>query len=268
MSKIKKTIVALILWFILQLLGGIPSGIAQLKGGNFALMLAIGLLASQVIEILLFWLLKYFKPSEMVKPVPEWPVFLMSLPLGFAVLYAVNLLAMPFDIPDLTAKYMKDICNYTTGFLAVAIVGPISEEILMRRIVLNEMREATGKVWGGILISAALFAIIHFNPIQIVFAFPAGILLGWLYCKTESLLVPICVHILNNSFAFLTIRLGMEEPTKFMSFEVLATLAACITVAIVLIIWMNAYYKKKEYDKEEEYDKKEEYNKEEKTVTD
>ncbi len=246
MGKIKKTIIALAIWFILQVLGGIPASIGMLFEKNVALLMAIGLLGSQVVEILIFWILRYFKPSDMVKPLPDGKVFLLALPLGFAVLYSVDLLSLPFNIPDLLGEQMNQLCNYFTGFLAIAIIGPISEEILLRRIILNDIKEATGKVWGGILISAAIFAIIHFNPIQVVFAFPAGILLGWLYCKTKSLAVPICVHILNNSIAFLTMKYGTNEPASFMSFEVLASLAACMVVAISLIIWMNVYYRKKE----------------------
>lgn len=246
MNHIKKILIVLAIWLLTQVLASIPHSVGVIleKEDLLALLFAAGLLASQLLEIVLFWIFKFFKPSNIVKPSTEPIVLLVSLPLGFSFLYAVNLLSLPFDIPDLMSKEIKELSNYITGFLALAIVGPISEEILLRHIILNEIKEATGKVWASILISAAIFAVIHVNPIQVVFAFPAGILLGWLYCKTGSLLVPICVHILNNTFAFVTLRMGEENPSSFMSSEVLVPLALCIVVATALIMWMNNHYKK------------------------
>lgn len=246
--KIKKTIIALLIWLVLQLLGGIPMAVGQtgLLGSScdLSFLLAIGLLASQVIEVLIFWGLKYFKPSEIVRPAPGWKVVLISLPLGFCTLYAIDLLALPVNVPDLLEDILKDLSGSFTGFLSIALIGPISEEIMMRRIILTEMKEATGSKWGGILISAAIFAIIHLNPAQVLFAFPAGILLGWLYCKTGSLLVPVLVHILNNSVSFLLTSLNLEDTVTTLADPLAITeLAICVTVAVSLIVVLNRHYR-------------------------
>ena len=134
------------------------------------------------------------------------------------------------------------------GFLSVAIVGPVAEEVMMRRIILVEIAQATGKKWWGIFISALLFALIHGNPIQIVFALPAGILLGWLYCKTGRLIVPICVHIMNNSISFFSMKYGEQPETQFTDTWTQIILYACIAVTIALLIWFNVYYSRHQTD--------------------
>ena len=115
---------------------------------------------------------------------------------------------------------------------------------MMRRIILKEIEKATKSMWWGIIISAALFAIIHVNPIQVVFAMPAGIILGWLYCKTGSLLVPICIHILNNTAAFITMRMDSDSDFTIRSpFGVMFTFIL-IFVCAATCIWIVRRYNK------------------------
>ena len=72
---------------------------------------------------------------------------------------------------------------------------------------------------------------------------PAGIILGWLYCKTGSLLVPISLHILNNTISFITMRFGVESELSVKSTlgSVLFVVFALITV--LSVIWINRRYK-------------------------
>ena len=115
---------------------------------------------------------------------------------------------------------------------------------MMRRIILKEVEKATKSMWWGIIISAALFAIIHINPIQVVFAMPAGIILGWIYCKTGSLLVPICIHILNNTAAFITMRMDVDSDFTIRSpFGVMFTFIL-IFVSTGACIWIIRRYNK------------------------
>ncbi len=245
MRKIARTLTALLIWLVMQLLGGIPYSVglsmnAMGKAVDTVGLLAIGLLGSQILELLVLWKIRFFELRDTVRPFPGWKILLISLPLGFSVLYGVQILATPFDVPDFMSDEIAAMCHSVVGVLAVAIVGPISEEVLMRRIILREMETATGSTWGGILISAAIFAIIHLNPAQVVFAFPAGVLLGWLYCRTGSLLVPICVHILNNSCSVIFTLLGVDEESVCLpETQALIQLAVCAAVAVSFITLMN-----------------------------
>lgn len=80
-------------------------------------------------------------------------------------------------------------------------IGPICEEIIFRGII----EEGFIETYGGptaVLYSAIIFGVIHLLPLQVVNAFLAGILLGWIYWKTRSLWIVMILHILNNYLAF------------------------------------------------------------------
>lgn len=81
--------------------------------------------------------------------------------------------------------------------LNVSIIGPIVEEIMFRGIILNRL----SKRWGfnvGIIISSLLFGIQHLE-MAIIGAFLWGIVMSLLYLKTNNIMIPITLHIINNS---------------------------------------------------------------------
>ena len=245
---IKKTLKTIGLWLLLQIVAVIPFVIvANIKDMDFMELMAPALLVANLALILVLWMIRYFKMKELGQSIPPI-VLLMSLILGFCSLYAVDILTIPFNLPDNMAVYFQVMVKSVWGFLAIAIIGPIAEEIMMRRVILTEIAQATGKQWWGICISALLFALIHGNPIQIAFAMPAGILLGWLYCKTGRLIVPICVHIMNNTISFFNMRAGEQSQMQFTDLWTQVILYSCIAVTIALIIWFNIYYSRHEID--------------------
>lgn len=80
-------------------------------------------------------------------------------------------------------------------FLYVTILGPISEELLFRGLLLRLI-----KPWGkqtAILVSALVFGLFHGNIIQIPFAFLVGLVLGYVTVE-YSIIWAIVLHIFNN----------------------------------------------------------------------
>jgi len=185
--------------------------------------------------------MKYCGIKELFKGVP-FDVFLISLVFAICGMMAVDLLSTSVEIPNILEEQFKDMSKTVWGFLAICIIGPIMEEIMMRRVILKEMEKATKSMWLGIIISAAVFAVVHINPVQVVFAMPAGIILGWLYCKTGSLLVPICVHILNNSISFVSMRAESETEINLDSTLGVILLIIFLVVTTVSCIWIVRYY--------------------------
>ena len=80
-----------------------------------------------------------------------------------------------------------------TSLIQVCILAPIIEEILMRGVVLGGLKNSYGTVT-ALLISAALFACLHFNMVQTLSAFVCGIVLGLLYIKTSSIFCCMIAH--------------------------------------------------------------------------
>lgn len=80
-------------------------------------------------------------------------------------------------------------------FLYIALIAPISEEILFRGLILRTLLPYGKKF--SILASAFLFGIFHGNIIQSPFAFVVGLILG--YTAAEySIHWAIVLHVFNN----------------------------------------------------------------------
>lgn len=80
----------------------------------------------------------------------------------------------------------------------VCVLAPIAEEVVFRGVVLS----ALWTRWGagvGVVGSAAVFAAMHVSLYAFVPIGFFGLILAWLYVKTENLAVPIFAHALFNS---------------------------------------------------------------------
>jgi len=95
------------------------------------------------------------------------------------------------------------------------IAAPVVEEILCRGLIYRRVRSYSAPVFGS-LISAGIFAVLHWSPVLSVFAFFFGLLLCDLYEWTGKLWVPVLAHSACNLAALLAERLGFaSEVPKF-----------------------------------------------------
>ena len=132
-----------------------------------------------------------------------------ALILYLLIIILISIFNEYVPLPDFF-KWMDIDITAPTTIIAAVIVAPIGEEIIFRgmitKLLLEEYRPTK-----AIIISALIFGIIHFNPAQIPGAIIAGILLGWLYYKTRSVIPGIILHFINNAVAVLsTIYFGEE----------------------------------------------------------
>ena len=117
--------------------------------------------------------------------------------------------AMP-EMPQWLRSALEQLTggNFWINLICVSVFAPFFEEWLCRgmflRGLLNHRRNDGSRgikpVW-AIVISAALFALIHFNPWQAIPAFVIGLLMGYVYYRTGSLKLTILMHCANNTIA-------------------------------------------------------------------
>lgn len=100
-------------------------------------------------------------------------------------------------------------------FFMIVVAAPILEELFFRGIILDGFLKNYDPKY-AILASAFLFAVIHGNLPQGVGAFLSGILIGWVYWKTGSVLAGIIIHLINNLISFISVML-IPEAELFMS---------------------------------------------------
>ena len=82
-------------------------------------------------------------------------------------------------------------------FISIVILAPLLEEILFRGIILQRW-SVKWSILSGIVFSSLVFGFLHFNFLGL---FNFGLVMALLYLRTQSLLLPIMVHVLNNLIA-------------------------------------------------------------------
>lgn len=114
-----------------------------------------------------------------------------------------------FEMPEQMVKLMEGIMKKPLGYVAIGILAPLAEEVVFRGAILRKLLQMmpTGKHWIAIAISALIFGIVHFNLAQGTHAFVAGLLLGWMYYRTHSIIPGIVFHWVNNTVSYLLVNL-------------------------------------------------------------
>lgn len=131
------------------------------------------------------------------------------------------------------------------GFLAFNILTPIVEEIAFRGVLLRGMLKMRLRPWVAIVISAFVFALLHGTNMQLLTIFIPGIILGWLYWHTKSIVPGMIVHIMNNSICgslgYFQFGGGGSEPTQR---SVLITCLVIYAIFVPLLLYCINWYKK------------------------
>jgi hypothetical protein len=134
-------------------------------------------------------------------------ISLKTMAILLVVLISAIFITEPLDylipMPDAFRDFMLKLLQPNIfSFLSVAVAAPILEELLFRGIILEGfLRNYSPQK--AIIWSAVIFGLAHLNPWQAFGAIAIGLLIGWLYWKTDSLLPGIFLHFANNLLAYL-----------------------------------------------------------------
>ncbi len=144
-----------------------------------------------------------------------WSALLTLAALGFSMVatFLYGLIVDSLEIEALRPPEIRTEAIFPgIGFLltlqALALVTPISEEVLFRGFVL---RGLLGRIGAGpaIVSTALVFSALHLDSGTIIPIFFTGLALGWLNVKTGSLWPCIAAHAGQNAIALLAVRAGL-----------------------------------------------------------
>lgn len=90
--------------------------------------------------------------------------------------------------------------EFLLGFVVIAIVPAVGEELVFRGMIQKELHRGTGNIHLAIWLSAILFSAIHMQFFGFVPRMFLGALFGYLYAWSGNLWLPIVAHFVNNGF--------------------------------------------------------------------
>ncbi|WP_456272650.1 CPBP family intramembrane glutamic endopeptidase [Bacillus sp. AK031] len=151
------------------------------------------------------------------------------LSLGFSIAWAIAGIFMAFlaqsiaiNIENLLGIEMgsdntKTIVNIIDtvplAMIVAAVIGPILEEIVFRKIIFGVLYERFSFILSA-LISSVIFAFAHFEPEHVLLYSAMGFVFAFLYVKTKRIIVPIIAHVSMNSLVVLMQSIFRDEIEK------------------------------------------------------
>ena len=144
----------------------------------------------------------------------------------------VDFFLEPIPFPESTVYIVITV-------ISIGLIGPIAEEFIFRGMLLHRMMKKTS-MWGGIIISSILFGILHAD---IIGATIFGIVTSLLYLKTGNLLIPILLHIFNNSLAIILSFVAPSWPSwaiaeKSDIYTYILPNSIVLGISSILMIWI------------------------------
>ncbi len=139
-------------------------------------------------------------------------------------------------------KFFEQLMSQLTDdpvimLITAVIMAPIFEEIIFRGIIQKGLINKGVEPWKAILFASVIFGLVHGNPWQFVGAVLLGCVLGLVYYKTKSLLLPMLLHAFNNLCSSVLIFY-----TKTESFADAFKVSEWVILLIGIVLFSLFYY--------------------------
>lgn len=201
--ELGKTIKLFLLWwalFLVPLIVGIVISMVISKDIDPDI-LNWSMLAGNLLIVVVFFGKRYVKLSfGRIEWRMIWPAVGMSVLIAAAYLFVEESVGQLFfsEMLNEMAEEESSISGIS-GILYGCLFGPIAEEIGFRGILLGGLLKTRCRPWLAMLISAIAFGALHKFPLAFFGSIIFGIIVGWLYWRTGSIIPGIIAHIANNS---------------------------------------------------------------------
>jgi len=135
--------------------------------------------------------------------------------------------------------------QFILGLVVIAVIPAIGEELVFRGLVQNHVFRISHNIHAAIWIGAFLFSAFHLQFYGLVPRMFLGVLFGYLYYFSGSLLYPMIAHFTNNALTLLMLYLynldivsyNIEDSGSLPFFQI--ALSTAVTAVIILLFRSN-----------------------------
>ena len=224
---------------IVPMVWGVVTGSSDVTTG----MLITTTVIFSLLTIVVFIWAGWTKVSPTWLRTGPWMVLIWSViaALGL-VIPSIWLQEQMPELPNIVEQEFDMILKDRWGYLAISLLAPLAEEIVFRGAALRSLLASRLSPLAAILISALLFAVAHLNPAQMPHAFLVGLLLGWMYWRTGSILPGMVYHWANNSSAYIFYAFYPNPDIKLIDVFKGSELHVYMALGFSLLILLPALY--------------------------
>ncbi len=178
-------------------------------------------------------------------------IMLCVFSYGYLILYMYSFawITPTFIMNALREPIMDTTGGYVYQVIMVVFIAPIIGEFVFRGFLLQRFAAK----WGtsiAIIVVAILFALLH---VDFLGAIVFSVVLSIVYIRTNSLLMPIAIHMLNNAFVIgASFLINKEEIMSFTDFSNYTTFFPGLIIFItglnlvLIFLFVNRKYWSKE----------------------
>lgn len=182
-----------------------------IAAGKYSKLMVASSVLSGILTLTLFTFYKWTVISRHYLASRPWGTLFWVVLLTLGIILPAEWIyeRLCITMPESAQALFEGIMREQTGYLAIGIFAPLVEEVVFRGAVLRSLLTVFDRRWHWlpIVISALLFGLVHMNPAQGIHAFIIGLLLGWMYYRTSSIVPGILLHWINNTVAYLMFHL-------------------------------------------------------------
>ena len=190
---------------------------AASTGGN-AILAALVSAFSSVITLIIFLKTKWTPLTRGYLLSKPWGTLLWVALFSLGTIIPLSFLyeQLGIEMDENTQQIFTSLMKEPWGYVAIGILAPLAEEVVFRGSILRTLLGIMSKKnhWVAIMISAAIFGVVHANLAQFVNALLMGLLLGWMYYRTGSLVPGILLHWVNNTMAYVLANIMPQSDGK------------------------------------------------------
>ena len=195
--------------------GGYSATILSVSSGSNPVLLALTTVFSNLITLIIFLKKKWTLLTRDYLQSKPWANLFWIAMFTLGTLIPLELVNehLGIEMDENTTKIFEGLMKEPWGYVALGILAPLAEEIVFRGAILRTLLGMMSKKnhWVAIMISAAIFGVVHGNMAQFVNASLMGLLLGWMFYRTKSLVPGILMHWVNNTMVYILINIAPQS---------------------------------------------------------
>lgn len=222
---------------------------------DFSNAMILNSLAAIILIFIWFGIIYISKSGEKKEPIGMAALFStelkdyvfigwLGISLGICLSVAVSIFGISEQ--DEAFKQVNELIESQPFWLKIASVGiiiPIQEELMYRGLIYKNIEQRYNHIKAAV-ISSTVFAVMHMNLSQGIYAFLMGFVLAFIYQKTKNIYACITFHCSANIFAVFVSTNTVNEFLMENMYLVPAVLLCMIVSAYVIILYLHKEYRR------------------------
>ncbi len=210
----------------------------------------------------IFRTVSYPKPERVCEKW-SWDVWAVVFLICVGTMMAGNLIGRGFMLlfgSGTSSNAVEEIVESSSlpvAFLTMVATGPVVEELLMRKLVIDRILIFGEKT--AVIVSGFFFGLLHGNFYQFFYAFALGMIFGYIYVRTGKVRNTIILHMLVNFMGSVLLMgllewgslpgiMGIMGILVLLGYELLYLGASVGGMVLLIVYWKKLHFYQTPYE--------------------